>query len=160
MNETPKAKRWALLYFLLLISLIVLPKAGVDFIQSNTRISVEKTRQENLQALAPLVRGNPIETAKLTEEMRAANAAQAHQIATMQEEMNFLREGMKILLQQKEQKVTSTTTVTTTDSAESYGPPSSNKRQNTMSTPTKPRPDSLQNCPDVDFECQPMENND
>lgn len=69
MNETPKAQRWAILYFLLLISLIVLPKAGVDFIQSNTRISVEKTRQENLQALAPLVRENPIETAKLTDEI-------------------------------------------------------------------------------------------
>ena len=69
MNETPKAKEWAVLYFLLLISLIVLPKAGVDFIQSNTRISVEKTRQENLQALAPLVLENPIETAKLTEEI-------------------------------------------------------------------------------------------
>ena len=82
MNETPKAKRWALLYFLLLISLIVLPKAGVDFIQSNTRISVEKTRQENLQALAPLVRGNPIETAKLTEEIELSQFILSNQKET------------------------------------------------------------------------------
>jgi hypothetical protein len=69
MNETPKAKKWAILYFLLLISLIVLPKAGVDFVQSTIRIQVEKTRQENLQALTPLVLGNPIETSKLTNEI-------------------------------------------------------------------------------------------
>lgn len=70
MNETPKAKKWAVLYFLLLISLIVLPKAGVDFVQSTIRIQVEKVRQENLQALTPLVLGNPIETSKLTREIK------------------------------------------------------------------------------------------
>lgn len=69
MNETPKAKKWAVLFFLLMISLIILPKTGVDFIQSKIRIQVEKTRQENLQALAPLVRENPAETAKLTDEI-------------------------------------------------------------------------------------------
>lgn len=69
MNETPKAQKWAILYFLLLISLIVLPKAGVDFVQSTIRIQVEKTRQENLQALTPLVLGNAIEKAKLTDEI-------------------------------------------------------------------------------------------
>ena len=95
--------------------------------------------------------------AKLAEEFRVANAAQAHQIATMQAEMNFLREGMMVLLQQKAQKESE---VTILETANPHGPPSSNKRQNTMSTPTKPRQDSLQNCPDVDFDCQPMENND
>lgn len=69
MNETPKAKRWSALFFLLMISLIILPKSGIDFIQSNIRIQVEKTRQENLQALTPLVHGNPIETANLTDEI-------------------------------------------------------------------------------------------
>ena len=82
MNETPKAKRWAVLYFLLLISLIVLPKAGVDFIQSNIRIQVEKTRQENLQALTPLVRGNPIETAKLTDEIELSQFMLSNQKET------------------------------------------------------------------------------
>ena len=70
MNETPKAKKWAVLYFLLLISLIVLPKAGVDFIQSTIRIQVEKVRQENLQALTQSVRGNDLQTAKLTREIK------------------------------------------------------------------------------------------
>lgn len=70
MNETPKAKEWAILYFLLLISLIVLPKAGVDFIQSTIRIQVEKTRQENLQALTQSVRGDSMRTAKLTKEIK------------------------------------------------------------------------------------------
>ncbi len=70
MNETPKAKKWAILYFLLFISLIVLPKAGVDFIQSTIRIQVEKTRQENLQALTLSVRGNDLQTAELTREIK------------------------------------------------------------------------------------------
>jgi hypothetical protein len=69
MNETPKINRWSVPFFLLMISLIVLPKASIDLIQSNIRIQVEKTRQENLQALTPLVLGNPIETAKLTDEI-------------------------------------------------------------------------------------------
>ncbi len=79
MNETPKVKRWGALYFLLLISLIVLPKAGVDFIQSTIRISVEKTRQENLQALTPLVIENPIETAKLTDEIELSQSILSNQ---------------------------------------------------------------------------------
>lgn len=70
MNETPKAKKWAILYFLLFISLIVLPKAGVDFVQSTIRIQVEKTRQENLQALTLSVRGNDLQTAELTREIK------------------------------------------------------------------------------------------
>jgi hypothetical protein len=70
MTETPKINSWFVPFFILMISLIVLPKAGVDLIQSNIRIQVEKTRQENLEDLAQLVRGNSIETAKLTHEIK------------------------------------------------------------------------------------------
>jgi len=69
MNETPKINRWSVPFFLLMISLIVLPKAGVDLIQSNIRIQVERTRQENLGDLAQLVRGNSMETTKLKREI-------------------------------------------------------------------------------------------
>ncbi|WP_373552300.1 hypothetical protein [Haliscomenobacter sp.] len=74
MSETPKAKSWSVLFFLLLISLILLPKAGVDFIQSNIRIQVEKTRQENLQALTPLMKGSPNKIAKLTKEINQSQS--------------------------------------------------------------------------------------
>ena len=74
MNQTPKAKNWAAPFFLLLIALYVLPKAGVDLIQSNIRIQVEKTRQENLEALTQSVRGNSMETAKLAREIKLSRS--------------------------------------------------------------------------------------
>jgi len=70
MNETPKINSWSVPFFILMISLIVLPKASVDLIQSNIRIQVEKTRQENFEDLAQLVHGNSMETAKLTHEIK------------------------------------------------------------------------------------------
>ena len=69
MNETPKAKTWAVPFFILMILFIGLPKAVVDLVQSNIRIHVEKTRQENLEALTQSVRENSLQTAKLKHEI-------------------------------------------------------------------------------------------
>lgn len=67
MDETPKV--WVVPFFVLMILLIGLPKAVVDLVQSNNRIHVEKTRQENLGALTPSVRENSLQTAKLKHEI-------------------------------------------------------------------------------------------
>lgn len=67
MNETPKV--WVVPFFILMILLIVLPKSGVDFVQSTIRIQVEKTRQENLKTLTQSVRENSLQTAKLKHEI-------------------------------------------------------------------------------------------
>ena len=118
------------------------------------------------------------EMEKLITELRRANAAhalanetQALQIANltatvdsysaMQTEMAFLREGMKLLLQNQASSANQSEPSTALALAnEPEGKPSSNKRQNTMSTPTKPRPDSLPICPDVDIEMQHQDQNE
>lgn len=58
MNETPKFKRWAFFFFLLLISFLLLPKAGKDLLKSNLRIQVEQQRQELLQKALVLLDQN------------------------------------------------------------------------------------------------------
>ena len=112
------------------------------------------------------------ELRRANESQALANATQAAQIANltatvdsysaMQAEMAYLREGMKLLLQNQaiatQQSTSSTALSLPTNDQE--GTQSSNKRQNTMSTPTKPRPDSLPNRPNVDVEMQQQDQNE
>ena len=112
------------------------------------------------------------ELRRANESQALANATQAAQIANltatvdsysaMQAEMAYLREGMKLLLQNQviaiQQSTSSTALSLPTNDQE--GTQSSNKRQNTMSTPTKPRPDSLPNRPDVDVDMQQQDQNE
>lgn len=71
MNETPTFKRWSFFFFLLLISLFLLPKAGKDFLKSSLRIKLEQQKQAGLQlALAQLNSGDKLERAEIKRQMK------------------------------------------------------------------------------------------